>query len=221
MNDMMTRRGVLRSAAALGATAAVGSSAEDKAATKGYFTGGELELLAPDAIKPKSFSTNISPDGLAMTVLFDSFTVTLGETDKALSATKVATLRIPFALPEGKRLVGFTQDVRGFAQKGKGSRLALVADSGGAAVVFEFPYEEEAVGGDIQRSSFTVDRREGGKDAVTVYAVNILLSVQRRSTKEPVYFALDSLDIETVLSNPDAPAPKRKPPAKKERPKKS
>jgi hypothetical protein len=220
MHDMMTRRGILRSAAALGATAAVGSSAEEKAA-KGYFTGGELELLAPDTIKPKSFSTNISPDGLAITVLFDSFEITLGETDKALSATKVATLRIPFVLPEGKRLVGFTQDLRGFAQKGKGSRLALIADSGGAAVVFEFPYEEEAVGGDMQRSSFTVDRREGGKDTVTVYAVNILLSVQRRSTKEPVYFALDSLDIEAVLSNPDAPAPKRKPPAKKERPKKS
>ncbi|MBP3956931.1 hypothetical protein J8F10_16795 [Gemmata sp. G18] len=202
MCERFTRRSVLRRGAGVLGLAAVGGAAcgeEPQNARKDYFGGAGFELVTPDTIKPKSYSTSVSADGLAFTILFDSLTVSAE--GNALAAVKTASITIPFALPAGKRLAGFVQDVRGFVSKSPGARAAIVADLGGSTQVCDFPVGEE-LGKNFQQTFITDSRSGGGPgDANTslTYSINILLTAQRRAAGEQVVLSVDSLDVEAIL----------------------
>jgi hypothetical protein len=223
----MTRRHVLRSAGLLGLTTLAGQAAADEKgkAGGGFADAGKVELVTPDVLKPKTFSADVSPDGEALTLLFSDLLVALpGEADKSLSAVKVATLRIPFTLPEKQGLAGFIGDISGFVQKGAGARAVLIADMGGTARVFEFPYGEDLSGGkDYVQEMFSLERRVvtggGSGPPVPPYTMNLFLAVQRRTKDDLVMLIVDAIDVSTVYDYPGASKREKAPRKKPERPK--
>lgn len=220
MHEQVTRRAMLRAAGGLGLAAAAGMAyaADDKKPAAAYFGGGSFELITPDSLKPKAYSSNTSPDGLAFTIMFgsaniDALQVTLNGA-QSMSAVKVAVLRIPFLLPAGKRLVGFAQDIRGYVNKTKGARIALVADLGGSTQVFEFPPSDNPSSENFARSFISPDRMEAMKDTPTLYTLNFFLTAQCQAPEDNALFAVDSLDVEAILYAPDT-AKHNQTPAKK------
>jgi hypothetical protein len=222
MHEQLTRRAILRAAGGLGLAAATGMAyaSDDKKPAAPYFGGGSLELITPDSLKPKAYTSNISPDGLAFTIMFssanvDALQVTLNGA-QCMSAVKVAVLRIPFVLPAGKRLVGFVQDIRGYVSKTKGARISLVADLGGSTQVFDFPPSDNPSADNFTRSFISADRREATKDTPTLYTINFFLTAQCQAPEDNALLVVDSLDVEAVLYAP-ATAKRNQTPPKKRR----
>ncbi len=79
-------------------------------------------------------ATNFSPDGKAVTALFDNLSVALGGVkDEALTATKTATLNFPVSGDFNG--VMFTHHLRGFANA-QDAQVTLLIKSGGASQTF-------------------------------------------------------------------------------------
>lgn len=210
---------MLQSAGLLGVAAMASQVvADDKPSKKILFHAGKLEAVASDALKQNEFSVNVSPDGEAMTVVFSNLQLAFPN-GKAFSASKVATLRIPFALPDDRDLVGFVQDIRGHVQQTQGARLALIADLGGATKVFEFPYDQHGDDGANTRNfhfeMFSL-ARTGQKNpsmqrpAVPSHAINFFLTAQRRTLDDEALITIDSFDVEATFQHEGAAKSDRK-----------
>jgi hypothetical protein len=76
-----------------------------------------------------AYSVVNSPDGTAITVLFDNFIVTGAEAGSGIARTSCA-VEIPLNLPEGYSLGVFRMDYRGFAHLDEGQIGALSVDYG-------------------------------------------------------------------------------------------
>ncbi len=81
-------------------------------------------MIEAQACPPGSFSVVTSPDGGAISVLFDNFAVQGNETNGGF-ARMTCALEIPLALPEGYSLGVYQVDYRGFAQLGDKQRGEL------------------------------------------------------------------------------------------------
>ena len=219
MNQQHTRRATLLTAGGLGlAASGVAHGQEDKkkppSPGKDYFASGSFELVTPAGLRKGSYRTNVSPDGLAFTVLFDSLQVSAGGA-AGPSAVQVAVLRVPFALPAGKRLAGFTQHVRGAVSKSRAARAAVIADLGCLTRVFEVqPENEPPADGTFQHSFASPAGRDGGPGAAQQYTVTLVLTAQALAKGDTALLSVDSLDVEALLYPGDVPARPR-PPAKK------
>lgn len=111
------------------------------------FLGIGSPLLAADATSfgknvnipaNTGFATNVSPDGQAVTVLFDDMVVSVelprvgmtgNVSDQTTIQTKVVTLNFPFSTD--KRSVKLNIDVRGYRSFGSGATGRLVVSAGG------------------------------------------------------------------------------------------
>ncbi|MBX7247414.1 MAG: DUF4360 domain-containing protein [Caulobacteraceae bacterium] len=104
-------RSVIGGAAAVLATAAVGASAIAQPATA---RGGPKVRLAAAATNngcdAGAYNVTVSPDGTALSILFDDFVVHGGQ-----EIAKRCTLSIPLNLPEGYSLGVYQVDYRGYA----------------------------------------------------------------------------------------------------------
>jgi hypothetical protein len=176
----------------------------------GFADAGKVELVTPDVLKPNTFSASVSPDGEVLSLLFSDLFVALpGEADKSLSAVKVATLRMPFTLPDKQGLAGFIGDISGFVVKDAGARAVLIVDAGGTARVFEFPYDEElSPSKDFVQEMFSLERRVvtggGSGPPVPPYTMSLFLAVQRRTNEDQVMLQVDAIDVSTVYDYPGA-----------------
>jgi hypothetical protein len=176
----------------------------------GFADAGKVELVTPDVLKPNTFSAAVSPDGEVLSLLFSDLFVALpGEADKSLSAVKVATLRMPFTLPDKQGLAGFIGDISGFVVKDAGARAVLIVDAGGTARVFEFPYGEELrPSKDFVQEMFSLERRVvtggGSGPPVPPYTLSLFLAVQRRTNEDQVMLQVDAIDVSTVYDYPGA-----------------
>lgn len=171
------------------------------------------------------FSTNISPDAQAATVLLDNAFVELrpvhkgqrGVTNQTESTSKVITLNLPYSTDQ--RSVKMTLDIRGFVNAGQGATARLFASAGDATKVIDLSNDEkqpvklkgklkEAIAaestasktGDFEdRVTFTVQTHA----AKPVFQITLILVVERDTDiaeSGDAVLAVDSLDLEISKS---------------------
>ena len=213
MKRSPSRREVL-GAAVLASGAALAARAEERSAQpsdSGDVQFGQPVATSTCSLDPGALSTNVSPDGHAITILFGDpmkgdLQIGLGGEGKGAgyqSAVKLVTMHVPVKAGTDKtRLIGYGQDIRGYIEKSKESRVVVIADCGGTTKVHEFPYGQEIAGQDYQISFFSPDTRYSGDpqdQPVSVYPITLSLLVQSRSPQEKVVAAIDTLDIEAQL----------------------
>jgi hypothetical protein len=125
----------LACAAAVGAMVTAGT--EDAGSTF------QKEIRIPANV---GFSTNVSPEGKAATVLFDNVVVEVNAvagsnavgqppSNQTAISTKTVTLNIPYSTDQ--RSLDVRLDVRGFFSRGAGSNIRLVACAGGSTHVLK------------------------------------------------------------------------------------
>ena len=90
---------------------------------KHRFSWGEAEL-----VRPEGGGTSISAthSGRALALVFDDLLVAVDGRDAALSKSHIVTVRVPVKLDRDTPLVGYVEDVRGFARKTEGARVLSV-----------------------------------------------------------------------------------------------
>jgi hypothetical protein len=210
--------------------AALTSRADEKSSQpedSGDVRFGQPVVTTTRSLDPGAVVSNVSPDGHAMTLIFGDPTkgdlqIGLGGGAEPLSAVKLVTIQVPVK-PYGdkSRLIGYGQDIRGYVQKSKESRVVVIADCGGTTKVVEYPYGREIAGEDYVISFFSPDTRYIGDPqdiAVPHYAATLTLLVQLRSTAETVLAAIDTLDVEAQLIGvPTPPRPRPEDPFKERR----
>jgi len=208
----------------LGAAVMIGGAApvvqgDEKAAQTG--DAGDVQFGQPVAtttcsLDPGAVNSNVSPDGHAMTVFFGDpmkgdLQIGLGGGSGYLSAAKLVTIQVPVrTTSEKSRLIGYGQDIRGYVQKRKVSRVVIIADCGGTTKVVDYPFGQEIQGQDYAISFFSPDTRYLGDpqdQAVPQYAATLTILAQVRSATEVVLAAIDTLDVEAQLLA--APCPPR------------
>jgi hypothetical protein len=167
------------------------------------------------------FSTSVSPDGQAATIVFDNLYVELSPAHKGAAATlnqtavqtKLATLHIPYTTDQ--RSVKMTMDLRGFADVDSAATARLVVGVGDKTEAVDLSSgkdkkvqlkgeckcalskeQPEAEFGDWQgRIEFTVQTRA----AKPVLQVTLLLLVEHDTDAADAggaLLAVDSLDLE-------------------------
>lgn len=212
----ISRRSLLQTAGAAG-IAGVVAAGGDAAAREQETLSFKTQLKKPKAGKPNVAdlgalpATNISPDGLAINVLFDkAMELGLAEGEE-LTATLIASLLIPVSAqePTVENFRGYSAFVRGFVTKDPGTRVVLALDLGETHDVAEFPYGEN-VSKDFQRSIFSYPNDEmrrakpdGGQETARTspaphFPVVMTLTIQRRSPRDKASIKVDSLDVEIV-----------------------
>jgi hypothetical protein len=216
-----SRRELLGAAVMAGGTAFVARGDENGAqpSDSGDVQFGQPSATTTCSLDPGAVNSNVSPDGHAMTIFFGDPTkgdlqIGLGGDPKGsgpLSAVKLVTVSVPVKSGADKsRLIGYGQDVRGYVQKTKESRVVVMADCGGTTKIVEYPYGQEVQGMDYLISFFSPDTRYAAGDAqdhpVPIYPVTLSLMVQIRSPQEMVLAAIDSLDVEAQLVGATAPS---------------
>jgi hypothetical protein len=221
MGQTLDRRQALAAAGLLGTAAAAG--AEDARKPAGSFRFQPPVITRTVSLDPKAAAAVVSPDGRAMSVLFGDpklgdLQIGLGAPEKVLSATKLVTFQAAVKAPADGSLIGYRQILQGFLDKGKGSRVVIVADLVGTTKVIEYPYGQEVKDENFVHAFFSPDVNQTvGTEVVAPlpeYAGTITLMVQTRTPKDQVLAAIDSLDIEALLTGV-APAAKRSPAKKR------
>ncbi|WZO98242.1 hypothetical protein EP7_005301 [Isosphaeraceae bacterium EP7] len=212
----ITRRSVLQSAGAAGLAGVVTgsrSASADEPATASFKT----RFRKPKIVKPRIAelgdlpATNISPDGLAITILFDKAMELSLSDGEDLVTSLTASLLIPVSVqePSAETFRGYSAFVRGFINKEKGTRVLLTLDLGETHDVADFPYGE-VVSDDFVRPVFSYPvselKREkpgGGTETIQVtpaphFSAILTLTIQRHSPKDRATIKIDSLDVEIV-----------------------
>lgn len=145
-----------------------------------------------------SFSVVTSPDGSALSVLFDNFAVNGTEANGGF-ARMTCAMEIPLRLPEGYSLGVYQMDYRGFAHLGEKQRAELRVDYGTGrgnrgrqfhrdvkgSYEGDFTFNERLKGGILKRVGC-------GEDAVLNFRATLTL-VSKRGAREGT-MALDSAD---------------------------
>jgi hypothetical protein len=170
------------------------------------FSGGAFTLAPVGTIEPTSFVANISPDGAAVTVLFDSLTIVLGGEKDPFSITRVACLQVPIKLPPDRRVAGFASHVDGFVEKTKGAIVSLQVNLGGKSESFEYEEGKEVGKPDFLHSVFALRRRNLAvdmppPDPIPLYVAQFVLSGQRSKADDELHLHVDSLNIEVSFFN--------------------
>jgi hypothetical protein len=145
-----------------------------------------------------SFSVVTSPDGSALSVLFDNFAVNGTEANGGF-ARMTCAMEIPLRLPEGYSLGVYQMDYRGFAHLAEKQRAELRVDYGTGrgnrgrqfhrdvkgSYEGDFSFNERLKGGILKRVGC-------GEDAVLNFRATLTL-VSKRGAREGT-MALDSAD---------------------------
>lgn len=230
----ITRRSALQTtgvAGLAGVIAGVESARADESASPKFKT----QLSKPKIVKPKIAdlgdlpAVDISPDGLAMTISFDSLQLDLSQGDD-LTATLVASLLIPVSVqePATERFRGYAAHARGFVSKEPGTRVVVTLDLGEVHDAAEFPYDQE-LSEDFQRNVFSFpsgkkshETPSGGvltspAASAPHFPATITLSIQRRSTRDQALVVVDSLNLEIIDPEKGPGNEERKPAEKKNR----
>jgi hypothetical protein len=209
MKRTLSRREALGAVALIGTAGVAGAGGAQPA----KFEFSKPVVTSTTSLDPKAHSSNVSPDGRAVTIIFadeklGNLQIGLGEPGKELSATKLVTFAVPVAAPPDGSLIGYRQILQGFVNKGKESRVVIIADLVGTTKVIEYPYGKAVENENFVHSFFSPDVNQTIGTAVVAplpeYAGTVTLLVQTRSPKDGVLAAIDSLDIEACLTN--APA---------------
>lgn len=167
----------------------------------------EAVVTVPPTIGPKTIATNVSPDKLAQSIVFDSLQATYGPEQAAMtfSPVKTAFLEIPVTMGSDPdcELLGYTVDVRGNVDLTKGARACVVVILAGVSEQIEFPYENSVVdrsaNGNFSKRFFFVAQAAGipGKTVVRgPLRLQLILSVETASPTDAAVFSVESVDVE-------------------------
>lgn len=233
MNESLPRRQMLKTAALAGGATMLASSlvaadekepktekAKDKKRIKQDDTkavaGDKCSPVAienavvtvPPTIGPKTISTDVSPDKLAQTIVFDSLQATYGPEQAAtpFAPVKTAFLEIPVTAgtdPECE-LLGYTVDVRGNVDLTKGARASVIVVFGGLSEQIEFPYEtddedDESGSEDFNKRFFFVAQKAGAPARTVVRGplrLQLILSVETAAPADAAVLTVDAVDVE-------------------------
>jgi hypothetical protein len=144
-----------------------------------------------------------SPDGRALSVLFDHLLIELQSTSTELERVELVTGAFSVRIPSTISLVGYTIDVRGQIIKDSESMGEAIFELAGTSKFMEWPFGEQ-LEKPISDSFSSAQRSSGAQDdgieTVSQFALSVSLLAQRRSTKSSILIAIDSLDL-MILSN--------------------
>lgn len=230
MTESLPRRQMLKSAAVAGGATLLASSlvaadekepktekAKEKKRIKQDDTKADADdkcspvsienavVTVPPAIGPKSISTNVSPDKLAQSMIFDSLQATYGPEQAAtpFAPVKTAFLEIPVTAgtdPECE-LLGYTVDVRGNIDLTKGARASVIIVLGGSSEQIEFPYStsDESRSKDFNKRFFFVAQMAGVPARTVVRGplrLQLILTVETAAPADAAVLTVDSVDVE-------------------------
>ncbi len=141
---------------------------------------------ADDGCAPGTFSVTPSPDGRALSVLFDTFEVTAG--NGVNNATSVCQLTLPVALPTGSIGV-YKVDYRGFAMllAQQEAELLITHAAGVDRFAVSGPYDDDLTFTDTLASS-----PGGGLDA------EVRLNLRSADELAEAIALLDSIDVAEI-----------------------
>jgi len=210
MDNQLSRRSVLQSAGIAGLAGVLAGGTRKALARESNRAKGGLEkpeVLVPKVMDKDTISSNVSDDGLALTILFDSLSIARESTrDTTFTTTKATTIEIPLK-SYGDTLIGFFIVLRGHIDKDDRTRAAVMLDLGGNVQSIEFPYGKE-LNEDFQREFFTLipTVQEKVDDNIIVrpfdlsrFMSSFLLSVHRQTQKDEAAITIDSLNIELAF----------------------
>jgi hypothetical protein len=165
--------------------------------------------LTADAL---THSANVSPDGRAITIIFDKsmqFTID----DSSLTRTWAAALQIPQALQKMPPTIVFMAFAQGFVAKDPTARIVVTLDLGGVNRVVEFPFGDKAADGSdwdaaVLSSLPTIVEHSttpAGNELTTrkyldlgFYPVAITVTIQRATPKDNAILTVSSFDLESL-----------------------
>jgi hypothetical protein len=223
MNTPINRRQAIAvaSAVSLAAVRTVQAADEPKADPV-RFDKPQSETTTGLAANSLTFSSNVSPDGRAVSMIFDkSMQFALDNNDPYLTKTWAASIRIPRALQNMPPTVVFMGIVRGFMIKDSNARIAVSLDLGGVHHAVNFPFGGGAgAQKDWTETVFsplpTVEQQiqtPTGNTQVTqkvldlgYYSIAVSVTMQRATTNDAALLKVDSIDVETLVPRFDLPA---------------
>ncbi|MEX1026757.1 MAG: hypothetical protein WD049_01935 [Candidatus Paceibacterota bacterium] len=216
MTEIRSRRFLLRSAVLAGLTLVISSAAlaTEPTSTDRFKTQlGKAKAITAETMESGNLPVNISPDGLASTILLDDLAVSIDGDAEAHSATKVAILEIPVTVPDLKEenFLGYHALLGGTVTKGEGTRVQISLDLGGTHHAVEFPFGKSFDGTIKPESYFAyslselkqADGPDGQRTLVGIpapphYTAIIVLSIQRRTPEDTASVEISSFDVEII-----------------------
>jgi hypothetical protein len=213
MNVQMNRREAIAVASAVTLAGAGQIQASDEPAADPSRFGKPCPVtsigLAADAI---THSADISPDGRAITILFDK-SMQFNIDDSSLTKTWAAAIQIPQTLQKMPPTIVFMAFVQGFVAKDPATRIVVSLDMGGVNRVVEFPFGDKA-GHESDWDAMVLSSLPtvvehgttpaGGETSTTkildlgFYPVAIAVTIQRATPKDQAILSVSSIDIETL-----------------------
>lgn len=139
---------------------------------------------------------NISPDGQAITVLFDGSIVAELVTDGKDSVTTVAVVRVPVTLPEPitETFLGYYVNFKGFIDKTEGTHVSIFVNVGNATKTIQYkvgtPLHE-----DFDENIFSFGNKHPLPPSAHLTAM-IVITMQRSGKQDNGLVKIDSLDVE-------------------------
>jgi hypothetical protein len=223
MNAPINRRQAIAVASAVSLAAVrTAQAADEPKADPVRFDKPQAETTTGLAANSLTFSSNVSPDGRAVSMIFDkSMQFAFDNNDPYLTKTWAASIRIPRALQNMPPTVVFMGIVRGFMIKDSNARIAVSLDLGGVHHVVNFPFGGGASAQkDWTETVFsplpTVEQQTQtptGNTQVTqklldlgYYSIAVSVTMQRATTNDAALLKVDSIDVETLVPRFDLPA---------------
>ena len=164
-----------------------------------------LQPLEPRLIPPKGVSTGVSPDGLEVSILFDSFELRL-DGDEQMVTVAVSTSRLPVTIGDDTSVAGYLAHARGSVLLSSGARAWVSIHFAGAAATLSWPVGQ-APPDEQQRVPIDFMARLFAEGQVLSKATNperpspiaptlvVLAGVERRDAQEHALLVLDSVDL--------------------------
>ncbi|WP_337177751.1 hypothetical protein [Paludisphaera sp.] len=180
--------------------------------------------LYPDVASVDGFGVNLSPDGLALTIMFNGKLVAEMSPESARdAAVTLTTLQIPVTLPEplNETFLGFTASLRGKIQKDVGARVSILLELGGVSRSIELPYGQDRFG-DFDEALFsyqavsTIPTFGNGEEGTVPgqqlpparhYTAVLVITAQRRSATDTALVEVDSMDVEIIAPRSQGTTP--------------
>jgi hypothetical protein len=164
-----------------------------------------LQPVEPRLIPPKEFSTGVSPDGLEVSILFDSFELRT-DGDGQMVAVAVSTSRLPVTIGDDTSVAGYLAHARGSVLLSSGARAWISIHFAGAAATLSWPVEQTSPD-ERERIPIDFTARLFAEEQVLSKASNperpspiaptlvVLAGVERRDAQEHALLVLDSVDV--------------------------
>ncbi|HEY1186114.1 MAG TPA: hypothetical protein VGE74_00595 [Gemmata sp.] len=179
--------------------------------------------LPVELVSTGSFGQNVSPDGLAVSVLLGGTVTGLSAGPGADASVQVTTFALPVTVPDPVResFLGYAAHLNLTVTKTAGVRVTVTLTAGGATRVLEYPFGGE-LSGSFREQLFAFERAvkevpvgeqttEAQFPAAPVVPAVLVVTALRRTADDSATVALDAIDIEVIdpLRAPDpVPAPK-------------